>query len=146
MTISDARAVLQRSGYRLTPARTSVLSALSRREGSFTAAEVLHDLEASAPEVGRATLFRTLDLLISLGTLERVRLPGGLDGYVLCGPPHHHHIVCTACGVVGEVPGEALEAALSAAVEATGFALEHHALELSGTCRACLGPAAGGGP
>ena len=138
MNESELRQIVQRAGYKLTPPRLRIISLLSEREGSFTASEALEALEAAAPEIGRATLFRTLDLLISLGALERVRLPGGHEGYVLCGPPHHHHIVCSSCGAIGEVRAEALEGALASAVRDAGFTLQTHVLELSGVCPVCV--------
>lgn len=130
-------ALLSEKGHRITPSREVVIGAVALSEGTFTAARILDLTEAVAPDVGRATVFRTLDLLIGLGALERVRLPGGQEGYVLCGPPHHHHIVCSACGAVGEIDDTVLESALQDAVRRSGFTLEHHALELAGSCAAC---------
>ncbi len=130
--------LLEESGHKLTPSRESVLALLVNRHGRvFTAAELLGELAVKCPDIGRATLFRTLDLLISLGALERVRLPGDREGYVLCGPPHHHHVVCTSCGAIGEVAGDRLDEVLAAAVRDSGFTLQSHNVELSGTCAPC---------
>ncbi len=137
MQEDQLRALLASAGYKSTTSRGHIVSLLAGREGVFTAAELLEDLGERAPEVGRATLFRTLDLLIGLGALERVRLPGGQEGYLLCDPHHHHHVVCSSCGAIGEVESGALEWALAAAVEDSGFTLRSHALELSGVCAPC---------
>ncbi len=129
--------LLEESGHKLTPSRECVLGLLVNRRGRvFTAAELLGELAVTHPDIGRATLFRTLDLLISLGALERVRLPGDREGYVLCGPPHHH-VVCSSCGAVGEVAGDPLDEVLAAAVRDSGFTLQSHSVELSGTCAPC---------
>jgi len=127
---------LRDADYRLTASRRRIISVLCSQERGFTAAEVLDALRDAAPDIGRATLFRTLDLLISLGAVERVRLPVGQDGYILCRPPHHHHIVCSSCGTIGEVAAD-FERALRSAVVESGFTLSDHRLELSGTCARC---------
>lgn len=137
MRVDELEGLLPRAGHKSTAARRQILALIADQPGTFTAAELLESLEAHAPYIGRATLFRTLDLLISLGALERVRLPAHQDGYVLCDPHHHHHIVCSSCGSVGEVDSEALEAALHAAVRAAGFSPGTHAFELSGLCPSC---------
>ena len=137
MREAQLRSLLEGAAYKVTAPRELVLALLAGRDGAFTASELIEELAGSAPEVGRATVFRTLDLLIGLGAAERVRLPGGQEGYVLCGLPHHHHVVCSSCGAVGEVDDGALETAIASAVRETGFALQAHALELSGLCPPC---------
>ena len=131
------RELLVGAGYKPTAPRGHILALLAGRQGVFSAAEMLEALGERAPEVGRATLFRTLDILISLGALERVRLPGGQEAYLLCEPHHHHHVVCSSCGAIGEVESGVLERTLTAAVEDSGFTLQSHALELSGVCAPC---------
>jgi Fur family ferric uptake transcriptional regulator len=137
MRDDQLRELLVGAGYKPTAPRGHILALLATRQGVFTAAELLEALGERAPEVGRATLFRTLDILIGLGALERVRLPGGQEAYLLCDPHHHHHVVCTSCGAIGEVESGALERTLTAAVEDSGFTLRSHALELSGVCAPC---------
>lgn len=137
MDEAELRELLREAGLKLTPPRLLIISLLAGRDRSFTAAEVLDALQRRHPEVGRATLFRTFDLLISLGALERLRLPAGQEGYILCRPPHHHHVVCTSCGAVGEVEAARLESTLEEVVQASGFKLQTHTLELSGVCTPC---------
>ena len=48
--------------------------------------------------IGRATIFRTLDVLVDLQAVERLDLPTGDHAYVACEPAHHHHVVCSNCG------------------------------------------------
>lgn len=137
MRTEEIEALLGAAGYRLTSPRGAIVDRVLQQREPFTATELLEDLRARAPEVGRATVFRTLNLLISIGVVQRVRLRGDVEGYVACGTSHHHHVVCSVCGAVGEVDSPALEDALSSAAAASGFKLRSHALELSGLCASC---------
>ena len=137
MQETQLRSLLRGGGYKLTPSRERILSVLSSQRRGFTAAELLESVRASDPEIGRATVFRTLDTLISLDALERIRLPGGQEGYVLCEPTHHHHVVCSSCGAIGEVDAAVFDRTLAAAVRDSGFTLQAHTLELLGVCSVC---------
>ncbi|MFQ5874607.1 MAG: Fur family transcriptional regulator, partial [Dehalococcoidia bacterium] len=64
---------LEGRGYRITPPRRVVLKAIEGRKGHFTADEICHQ----AGGVGRATVFRTMKLLVDLGLVCRVLLESG---------------------------------------------------------------------
>ena len=82
------------TGPRRTAPRRAIADLIGRRSGHFTAADLIADARASDVMVGRATIFRTLDLLTEQGALERIDLPNGEHAYVCCAPPqHHHHVV-----------------------------------------------------
>jgi len=88
--------------------------------------------------VARATVFRSLDLLVDLGLVERVDLPSGDHAYVACEPDaHHHHVVCSACGRSVEVGELGLRPILERIEFSTGFAIDSHRLELFGLCPEC---------
>lgn len=137
MKAEEIRELLGAAGYKLTSPRAEIVELVLEQREPFTATELLRELRTRAPEVGRATLFRTLNVLISIGLVQRVRLRGDVEGYVACGTRHHHHVVCFSCGAIGEVDSAALEDALSRAASASGFKLRSHALELSGLCQSC---------
>ena len=89
---------LDRAGHRLTEPRRAVAGLVAGRDGHFTAAEIVADARRRRMDIGRATVFRTLDLFASLSLVERIDLPGGEHAYVACDPVHHHHAICTGCG------------------------------------------------
>jgi len=130
------RRLLVDAGYKNTSSRMKIVSLIGKR-ATFTTSEILEEISRIYPEIGRATVFRTLDTLLSLGALDKVKLSEGKDGYIVCGPPHHHHIVCTECGKIGEVNSDNLEEALEKAVEKLGFELRYHSIEISGLCESC---------
>src|SRR5438067_13475208 len=113
---SDLATSLQRSGERLTRPRTSVATLIDQRAGHFTSADLLDDAQRQGVSIGRATVFRTLELFAELGVVERIDLPTGEHAYVACKPAHHHHVVCSTCGRTSEIDDIGLEA-LTASVE-----------------------------
>lgn len=134
---------LGRAGLRLTGARRVVADAVAGRRGHFTAEDVLAASRSRGPLVGRATVFRSLELLTGLGLVERVDLPSGDHAYVACEPSiHHHHVVCSRCGRSVEVGELGLGPILARVESATGFRIESHRLELFGLCPECRAAAA----
>ncbi len=141
MGTATAGAILQQigdSGHRRTPARREVIAAALRRREPFTAQDLVRRL---APRgVGRATVFRTLDLLVSLGTLARIH---GVEAgercvrYTPCEPAHHHHLICQACGRVDEIAAAALDDRIAASARARGYRALRHTVEVVGLCADC---------
>jgi Fe2+ or Zn2+ uptake regulation protein len=126
------------AGYRLTAPRRAVAELVAAREGHFTANDLLADAAEQDLDVGRATVFRALDLFTELEVLERIDLPSGDHAYVSCEPRvHHHHIICEVCGRVTEVEDLGLGAALEQIERRTGWQVESHRLELFGRCPSC---------
>lgn len=129
---------MDHAGFRLTQARRAVAVAIGQQEGHFTAEDVLARSRSGRRRVGRATIFRSLDLLTDLGLVERVDLPTGEHAYVACEPAaHHHHVVCSRCGRSIEVDELGLEPVISRVESQTGFAVQSHRLELFGLCADC---------
>lgn len=130
------------AGYRLTEPRRSVAGLIADRTGHFTAAELVRDARVRQLGVGRATIFRTLEVLEDLGAVERLDLPSGEHAYVGCAPAHHHHVVCSRCGLTDEIDDEGLRAVVADVARRTGYRVDDHRLELFGLCPACLDRAA----
>jgi Fe2+ or Zn2+ uptake regulation protein len=126
---------LDRAGHRLTGPRRDVAELVSARDGHFTAAQLVEDAQRRG--IGRATVFRALDLFSSLGLVERVDLPGGDHAYVACEPVHHHHAICTGCGRSLDVDDAGLAAVLGEIGRRSGFRVTAHRLEIFGLCAAC---------
>lgn len=139
----EFRAAIRQSGYRLTGPRAALAEVIEHRRGHFTAAELLADARASGLRVGRATIFRALELFAELGVLERVDLPNGEHAYVACAPEeHHHHVLCARCGRSVAVADHGLQSVMADIGRRTGFEIDGHRLELFGTCPRCRAAAA----
>lgn len=131
----DALAV---AGYRLTEPRRVVAELVAARRGHFTANDLIAEAHTRDLGIGRATIFRALDLFTELKVLERIDLPNGDHAYVSCLPDHHHHhVICGVCARVTEVEDLGLGEAIARMERKTGWRVEKHRLELYGRCPAC---------
>ena len=130
-------ATFEASGVRVTGPRRAVAELVAERSGHFTAADLVAEARARRTPIGRATIFRSLELLSSLGVVERLDLPNGEHAYVGCEPAHHHHVICSSCGRSSEFDDAELSAVVEAVARRTGYRIDSHRLELFGTCAAC---------
>jgi Fe2+ or Zn2+ uptake regulation protein len=137
-TVIDA---LDRAGYRLTEPRRAMAGLISDQAGHFTAADLVVDARTKRLGIGRATIFRALDLFEDLGVVERLDLPSGEHAYVPCEPIHHHHVICSTCGRTEDVDDPGIDAVTRSIGRRTGFRIDSHRLELFGLCPACAGSA-----
>jgi Fur family transcriptional regulator, ferric uptake regulator len=134
---STVRSALGQGGYRLTGARRAIAGLIADREGHFTAADLVADGRQQHLGIGRATIFRTLDVLVELRAVERLDLPSGEHAYVACEPAHHHHVVCSSCGKGLDVDDAGWRAVVRDIERRTGYRIDDHRLELFGRCPAC---------
>ena len=129
---------LGEGGRRRTTPRAAVISAALRRRRPFTAQELVRELARVG--VGRATVFRTLDLLVAHDVLSRIH---AVDHgtrcvrYTACAPTHHHHLVCRSCGRVDEIRASGLESRIASLARARGYKPLGHGLEVQGICAGC---------
>ena len=132
---------LRELGYRVTGPRKTIVEAVAGWRHQFTASDVCQEVARVAPSVGRATVFRTLDLLSSVGLISRVHEGDGCHGYVICSEcpvGHHHHLVCSRCGLVVRVSECDLDEQSRRLAERTHFRIDGHRLEFYGVCDACM--------
>ncbi len=130
--------VLDSAGYRLTGPRRAVAELVAGRTGHFSAADLVADARERRLGIGRATIFRSLELLVGLRAVERVDLPSGGHAYVGCAPAHHHHVICTRCGRSSEVEDCGMGDVAREVARRSGYRVDAHRLELFGTCPDCL--------
>ncbi|HAA94643.1 MAG: transcriptional repressor [SAR202 cluster bacterium] len=124
---------LEEQGYRSTMPRRAVAQAIANQDKHFTA----EDLREQLPSLGRATIFRSLKLLVETGVLCRVLLEDGDLHYQLSHQGHHHHLLCVECGASQDLLGCDIEAVLKQTSASHGFELSGHWLEVYGRCRSC---------
>ena len=135
-TVPDVLQRLAAEGYPITDQRRALVALVLAQGKRFTADDLLAEARARRLAVGRATVFRTLDLLERLGYVGRVH-DGGRGGYTACALGHHHHLVCSACGQVLHIEGCPVSGYLRELESRTGFHVASHRLEIAGVCPAC---------
>ncbi|HKB29085.1 MAG TPA: Fur family transcriptional regulator [Candidatus Limnocylindrales bacterium] len=125
------------AGYRLTEPRRALARLIGGHDGHFTAEELLLEAHRDRLGVGRATVFRSLDVLADLGLIERLDLPTGEHAFVACEPTHHHHVVCSSCGRSSDAGDSGMAAVLDEVARRSGYRIESHRLEIFGKCPSC---------
>ena len=133
-TILDA---FDDAGYRVTAPRRVLAGLIGARSGHFTAEDLVTESQQRRLGVGRATVFRSLDVLAELGVVERLDLPTGEHAFVACEAAHHHHVVCSSCGRSSDVADSGLAAIIADVGTRSGYRIESHRLELFGLCPTC---------
>jgi Fur family ferric uptake transcriptional regulator len=128
---------LRGHGRRLTRQRALIWGAFADKHGvHLSAADVAEAVKGHDPALHQATVYRTLDTLVEDGLLLRTDLHAERSYYELPSDHRHHHLVCTACGVVAHVHDDAVAATLGRLEATTGFSFRQE-LSLPGLCVAC---------
>ena len=123
---------------RVTPQRLLVMEALASQSGHMTADEIMRWTAARYPAINLATIYRTLDLLTSVGLVTQTDLRGGAIRFELVGETHHHHLVCERCGAVTEVDDTIFAPVRERLLRDFGFRSDARHLALFGLCVGCL--------
>jgi Fur family transcriptional regulator, ferric uptake regulator len=146
MAASEARSwidhvedVLARAGLKHGGARQRIIYLLAHESCALSAVEIEDMLRDQDTPIGRASIYRVLDLLVDHGLVERVTVGQGLARFERTHPDgeHHHHLVCEHCGVLMAFDDPALEEAIDTLPERLGVRVEHHDILLRGACPDC---------
>lgn len=136
--------LLREKGLKVTTQRLAVLTVLSQKTDSHLTAEEIYDLvRVEYPEIGLATVYRTIQLLLELKIIDRIHLDDGYVRYELGNVfededgHHHHHLICVKCGRVTSFQGDLLEEFEKSMEEQTGFLIQDHDVKLYGYCADC---------
>jgi len=121
----------------VTQQRLVVAEALDRAGRQVTAAELYEIVRETQPSLGRATVFRTVERLVEAGVARRLELDGHVYAYVACEPEHHHHLACTGCGRVEEIPESWVAPIAARAAKRLGFEIDDARVDFYGRCNAC---------
>jgi len=134
-----ALATLAESGYRKGGARNAVVELLNQQSCAVTAQEIDEQLRTQGRAVGRASVYRILELLTTLRLVQRIDLGQGVARYERHQPDgdHHHHMVCDRCGQVAPFEDSKLEQAIARVCQRLSFAVAEHDVVLHGACRDC---------
>lgn len=132
---------LHSSSYKLTPQREATVRVLLENEEDHLSAEDVYLLvKEKSPEIGLATVYRTLELLTELKVVDKINFGDGVSRYDLRkeGAAHfHHHLVCIECGAVAEIEEDLLEDVEHVVERDWNFKIKDHRLTFHGICAKC---------
>jgi Fur family ferric uptake transcriptional regulator len=127
---------LRAAGYKITPPRIAVLEVIEQKGEHLNPHDILEQARAIHPALGRATVYRTLELLTHLGIVRPIYVGESGPTYIRA-DGNHHHLVCSRCGRVvdfDQCMADEMTADLSARF---GFLIKSHLLEFYGLCPDC---------
>ncbi|HEX2953279.1 MAG TPA: transcriptional repressor [Bacillota bacterium] len=125
---------------KLTGQRKIILDAFLGIESHVTAEELYNVIKENDPEIGLATVYRTLKILCEAGLANEVRFNDDVAHYEhLFAHEHHDHLICVRCGKYTEVCDPEIEELQQKLAERNKFKILRHRMELYGICQNCLG-------
>jgi len=143
-TLVDMNALkedLKKKGYKLTPQRRSIVDTIIENEGQHLTAEEIYDkVKRDCPEIGLATVYRTILLLEELGVISRLDLNDGCSRYEILHSNEnhrHHHLICNNCHKVSEVQDDLLEDLEISIEKQYLFKILDHSVKFYGICDEC---------
>jgi Fur family ferric uptake transcriptional regulator len=134
---------LQKCGYRITAPRQLVMNVLVSTTGHLSAEEIYIHIHKTNPNIGLATVYRTLDLLVRTGSALRLDFGQHKSRYELAvghaGERGHNHLVCTRCGKVVNYTEDVAGASADIAVleKKYNFDIARHQAQFFGLCGKC---------
>ena len=129
---------LRNAGYKLTPPRLAVIEVIQQEGEHLNPNEILRQAQAIHPQTGRATVYRTLELLTELGIVRPIYVGEHGPTYIRA-EGGHHHLVCSQCGAIvdfDQCVADGMERELE---NRFGFEIRSHLLEFYGLCPHCRG-------
>jgi Fur family transcriptional regulator, ferric uptake regulator len=132
---------LKEKGYKLTAQRQSVLDIIVEHEGEHLTSEEIYELvKKNNPDIGLATVYRTLLLLDRMELVYKLDLDDGCSRYELNRKKEdhrHHHLICTNCGSVTEVEEDLLDNLEEQIMLKNHFKVLDHRVKFYGYCEKC---------
>ncbi len=141
LNLDELRNALRSKGYKLTPQRRSVLNVMIQHLGEhLTAEEIYDEVRVECPDIGLATVYRTLQLLSDMKILMKLNLDDGITRYEMNLDEkhhHHHHLICENCGKILEVKYDLLDSVEKKIEAEYQFSIHNHKLKFYGLCKNC---------
>jgi Fur family ferric uptake transcriptional regulator len=135
--VEKFREFLEIRGEKLTERRRLLVEHIFNTHKHFDADELVRDLHDAGHRVSRATVYRTLRLLVEAGLLRELRLTNRSAFEHDYGYPAHDHMHCTACNRIVEFRNDEVLRLRDAVSLAHGFRPSGHRFLISGVCAAC---------
>ena len=139
LTQDDVEKTLSDHGYRLTSPRAAIVEAVLRHSRPFSAEQLVGELAVASTgqKIGRATVYRTLEVLAAIDVLTRIVQQDGRPTYICGTPGHRHHLLCEHCGTTVTFTACPIDDLVHRLTKDTRFEIHDHVLEVFGLCPEC---------
>ena len=144
MNQEQFKSMLREKGLKVTNQRLLILEVLANQQDKHMAVESIYELvKVEYPEIGLATVYRTVQLLLELQLVDRINLDDGCVRYEIghlfdgASKHHHHHLICQTCGSVQSFEDDLLEEIEAHIEETLNFHVLDHELKFYGQCSEC---------
>ena len=129
---------LNKQGLKMTNQRRVLLDLVLKSKGHLSLNDISHIIGKKHPNIGPATVYRTLKLFKEAGIIAERHFTNGETQYeVKLDDEHHDHMICTDCGKIIEFFDPLLEKMQEDIAARYQFILTHHRMELYGKCSKC---------
>ena len=129
---------LKKEGLKYTPQRTAVLEEIIKDKGHRESEEIYLALKKRGQHVSRATVYRTMDILVNNGFARKMNLGDGRARYESkVNSSHHDHLICMDCGLIVEFMDQQIEDLQDKIAIQYNFQLKRHIHQLFGLCKKC---------
>ncbi|MEM7129741.1 MAG: Fur family transcriptional regulator [Chloroflexota bacterium] len=136
---NDTKQIIERlraGGAKITPARKAIVHSIHRNDHHLIPNDIWIRAKEQYPAVGRATVYRTLELLTQLGILRPIYTGPGSLSYIWA-EGGHHHVVCSSCGDILEFEECVVGELMNRLEDQYGYQIHSHLLEFYGLCYGC---------
>lgn len=142
---TEFKNMLKKHGLKVTNQRIVILKTLANFPGQHLTTEEIYDrVKTEFPEIGLATVYRTLQVFLELKLLDTVNLNDGFTRYEIVEDRqegrnihHHHHLICLECKTVFSFEDDLLEGLENRIQNTMGFSVIDHEVKLYGYCKEC---------
>ena len=129
---------LHKNGLRYTPERKLIIEEAFSKKAHFDASELLFQIRKKGASISRATVYRTLQLLVECNLLSAIKLGENHTHYEpQYGRHNHYHLICSQCGKVIEFSSATIQNLRDELKESFGFDISGNTIEITGVCRDC---------
>lgn len=133
---------LKETGFKITPQRRAIVETLLKNKDEHLSSEEIYDLvRVDCPEIGLATVYRTMQLLDEVGAISKLNLDDGCIRYEIdlddSDSHNHHHLICKNCGKIIEVKEDLLDSIELEIQKLYKFSIIDHDLKFYGLCESC---------
>ena len=136
--MDNFKTVLRKEGLKITPQRVAILKEIIKDKGHRESEEIYFAIKSSKTHVSRATVYRTLDILVQNNFVRKLNIGDGRERYESkINSLHHDHLICEICHNIIEFVDQDIEKLQDEIANKYQFSLTRHVHQLFGICKEC---------